>query len=47
MDFDNRYTMEAFKSSHKPPQIAPIGAHGSLQLKVNNVTAKLHSNFDY
>ena len=30
MDFDNRYTMEVFKSNNKPPTIAPTGIHGIL-----------------
>ena len=43
LDFDNRYTMEVFKKSNKPPQI--IG--GGLQTKANNATAKLYANYDY
>lgn len=47
MDFDNRYTMEAFKQNNKPPQIKPLGMHGALQSRVINMTAKLNSNFDF
>ena len=30
MDFDNRYTMEVFRSNNNPSKIAPIGIHGTL-----------------
>ena len=47
MDFDNRYTMEVFKSQAKPPAMAPNGIHGILQAKVNNASAKLLANYDF
>ena len=50
MEFDNRTTsnsMQQFKAINKPPAIAPLGSHGTLQKKINNASAKLNANFDY
>ena len=39
--------IETFKTSSKPPTIAPVGIHGALQMKFTNASAKLLANYDY